>query len=177
MKLASPALLLLPWLLTACGMQLLEEATEIAIPRDCREATKVFNAFIMRAKNISWNVSQEAKEKTSLLSIELTFENATNWPHALSNTGNGILYSVEYSLSQENGSSYAPKEATGIFKDIHREILLKETAEGKVTFAAPKANSLLIIERKFSGTSVPGRREDHMASCKIFPAELLLVQP
>jgi len=167
-------LLLLANLLTGCSSQILEEASDINIPRDCRDTTKLFNSFNMRATTVAWSVS---KERTPILAIGLSFENLTQWPIALSNSGNGVLYSVDYSLTAENGSSYAPKDTSGIVKDIHKPIALEETAEGKLVFAAPKANYLLAIERKFAGTPVAGKAEDHVSSCKISSSEYQVVRP
>jgi hypothetical protein len=164
-------LLLTASLLTGCSSQLLEDAGDIGIPADCRNTTKLFNTFNMRAKSVAWTNATDAKEKTSTLTVELSLENATKWPTPLSNSGNGVLYAIEYSLKGPNGSSYSPKAATGIVQDIHKPIPLEEMAEGKLVFAAPKANYLLTIERKFSDTAVPGKPEEHISSCRIFSTE------
>src|SRR5581483_12110307 len=155
-------------LLTACSSQLLEEVDSSGVAGDCRDGTKIFNTFNMTAKSVRWATSKDAKDKAAVLTIDLSFDNATNWPVALSNSGNGVLYSIEYSLSGDSAPVYAPKDTTGVFKNIHKPIELAKPEAGKLIFAAPKANYLLTIERTFSGAPMPGKREDHFASCRIF---------
>jgi hypothetical protein len=170
MKFTGPiSFMLMACLLAGCSTQILEEVSDISIPHDCREPTKLFRSFTVRAKNVSWSGSQGAKEKTSILTVQLTFENVMKWPMALSNSGNGILYSVEYSLSGEDGTRYAPKEATGVTKGdaIHQPIQTDQPGEGQLIFHVPKANYVLGIEQKFAGNPVTAQREDHFSACKI----------
>jgi hypothetical protein len=164
-------------LLSGCGSRILEEAGDIGIPGDCRATTKLFGTFNMKGKQVSWSASDEAKEKNSVLTVALSFENPTNWPTALSNSGNGVLYTLDYSLNGEDGAHYAAKETSGILKDVHTLIAIGEMAEGKLVFAAPKANYLLTIERKFAGDPVPGKRDDHLSSCRVFSADSMAVRP
>ncbi len=169
--------MLLAWLLSGCSTQILDDLSESSVPQDCREPNKLFVNFMVRAKNVSWSEAKAKKEKTSILTIQLAFENTTAWSVALSNSSNGILYSIEYSLSGENGTHYAPKEIGGIANDIHQPIKPGETAEGKLVFEVPKANYLLVIERKFSGKPVSGRREDHLSACKLSTEDFSAVMP
>jgi hypothetical protein len=164
---------LMAGLLNGCSSQILEEASDISIPRDCREPTKLFSTFNMRATHVAWS---DVKEKTSVLTIDLSLDNATKWPTPLSNSGNGVLYSIEYSLNGES-TRYAPKETAGAFKDIHAPIPLEKTIDGKLIFAVPRGSYILSVERKFDGTPVPGKREDHVSFCRISPVDSMLMRP
>jgi hypothetical protein len=103
-------------LLSGCSTALLEdvgEVGEINLPlRACSEQTKVFNTFTMRAKRIAWK--GDKRDAGATLTLELTFANDKDFPVALSNSGNGVLYTLEFSLKSEKDSSHAPKEASGI---------------------------------------------------------------
>jgi hypothetical protein len=103
---------LLACLLAGCSAQILEEVGEISVPHDCAETTKLFNTFSMRAKSISWKGSKS--DPAAMLTLELVFNNDKKWPVALSNSGNGVLYAVEFSLQGEKGGSYKPEDATGV---------------------------------------------------------------
>jgi hypothetical protein len=168
---------LLACLSTGCSTRILEETNEISIARDCREPMKLFNSFVMRTKNISWSEAKEAKEKVSILTIDLTLETTTKWPIAPSNSGNGVLYSIEYSLTGEDGARHAPKERTGIAEEIHRPVKADEQAEGKLLFRVPRANYVFAIERKFSGNPVVAKREDQLSVCKISARDVPLGRP
>jgi hypothetical protein len=105
------ALLALP--LAGCSTALLEdvgEVGEIAPPRLCSETTKVFNTFTMRTTRVAW----KGDKADATVTLELTFENDRNFPIALSNSGNGVLYSVQFHLVADKGGSHAPKEAAGV---------------------------------------------------------------
>jgi hypothetical protein len=171
------SVLLLAILLTGCSTQLLEDANEIVMPRDCREPTPLFATFVVRAKNITWSEPKTFKDKSSILTLQLTFENVTKWPVALSNSDNGILYSVDYSLSGDDGIRYAPTEAGGAAKDIHQAIRPIEILEGTLVFNVPRANYVLALERKFSGKSVPAKREDYFSACKIPSHDFSVARP
>lgn len=171
MRAALPAAcLLLACLLTGCSTQILEDMGEVSIPRDCREPAKLFGTFMMSAKSISWSELKETKEKTSLLTLRLSFENVTKGSVALSNSGNGILYSLQLSLSGENASNYRPEDLEGVVDKIHQELKPGEIAEGKVTFKVPKANYILSIERQFAGKPLASKQEEYFLACKI-PAQ------
>jgi hypothetical protein len=169
--------MMLACLLAGCSTQLLEDANEIVIPRDCREPTALFTNFVMRAKNVTWSEPKAAKDKTPTLTLQLAFENATKWSVALSNSDNGILYSIEYSLSGEDGVRYAPTEIGGVAKEIHQPIRPGETLEGALTFNVPRANYVLTLERKFAGKSVPAKREDYLSACKIPSRDFSIARP
>lgn len=174
------SLLLMACLSIGCSTRILEEVDEkIDAPQDCREPTKLFNNFVVRAKTVSWSKAKDAKDKTSILTISLTFENVTKWSVALSNSGNGILYSIEYSLTGEDGFHHAPKETVGIITgdQIHRPIKPDEVAEGKLMFQVPRANYVLAIERKFSGKPVAAKREDRLSACKIPANDFSVTRP
>jgi hypothetical protein len=109
---------LLPILLlfAGCSARLLEDVVdfgEFDAPRPCNEPTKLFNTFSMHAKRIAWK-GDRGGSNTSL-TLELVVANDKRWPIALSNSGQGVLYTVDLALRSEKGSSFTPKEATGIF--------------------------------------------------------------
>ena len=122
-------LTLLALLLSGCSSQLLEDVAEVgqlSAPRPCSEPTKLFGTFTMRATRMSWK--GDRADANATLTLELSIVNDKNFPIALSNSGNGVLYTVELSLQGEKGGSFAPKEASGIvlmrepkqFKEPHR---------------------------------------------------------
>jgi hypothetical protein len=163
--------------LAGCSTHILEDVGEVSIAHDCREPAKLFDTFTMRAKDISWSEPKGTKGKTSLVTLQLTFENVTKATVPLSNSGNGILYSVEFSLSGENASKYAPESVEGVVEKIHRDIKPGETAEGTVTFKAPKGNYLLSIERKFAGKPVLSKREEYFLACKMSAQGFSVARP
>ena len=190
---------LIACLFSGCSAQILEDVGDVSIPRECAEPAKLFKNFSVRAKRISWSGSPQSQRKLSTLTVELIFENATNWPVALSNSGNGILYSVEYLLHGEHGFSHAPKETGGVTNetrpkensgeekkpgekqkpiiDAHQPIKPDAPAEGKLVFDVPRGNYILAIERKFAGKLVPVNREDHLTVCKISPKDFSAPSP
>ena len=107
---------LLPVLsLTACSAQLLEDVVDVGefgAPRPCNEATKLFNTFSMQAKRITWKGDRGNSAAT--LTLDIVIANDKSWPIALSNSGQGVFYPVEFVLRGEKGGSFTPKEATGI---------------------------------------------------------------
>lgn len=103
---------LLACLLAGCSAQILEDAGEVSAPHDCAETTKIFNTFSMRAKSTSWKGSKS--DPSATLTLELVFNNDKNWPIALSNSGAGVLYTVEFSLQGDKGIIYKPKETAGV---------------------------------------------------------------
>jgi hypothetical protein len=119
---------LLAVLLSGCSSHLLEDVAEvgqIAALRPCSEPTKLFGAFTIRASKMSWTGGAEA---SPILTLELSVNNDKNFPLALSNSGNGVLYTVAITLQGEKGGSFVPKEASGIvlmrepkrFREPHR---------------------------------------------------------
>ncbi len=191
MRFARPALLItIAGLLSGCGAQFLEEISDSRVPRYCGEPVKLFTTFVVQAKNISWANRRGENGIALSVTIDLLFENSAKWPLALSNSGNGIVYSIEYTLQGENGSIYSPAETAGVAReppadkkpaarekpgerkkegpiDVHQLIKPQEPVEGKLIFEVPRGNYVLSIERKFEGKPVPGNREDHLSTCKI----------
>lgn len=104
--------LLLACVLAGCSSHILEEVAEIAPPRDCAETTKIFNTFSMRATSTSWKGAKS--DPSATLALELVFINGKKLPIALSNSGAGVLYTVEFSLQGSKGISYKPKETAGV---------------------------------------------------------------
>ena len=188
---------LLGCLLAGCSAQLLEEVGEISVPRLCSETTKLFNAFSMRAKSVSWKGG--SADSAATLTLELVFDNEKTFPIALSNSGNGVLYAVTFSLHGDKGN-FVPKEATGVAlvrepkkfkeprragpfgytsrpekkppvvdqtKDVNYRIAPGKPEEGKLVFQVPRANYLLSVERKFDNKPVSAQPTDHPAACKI----------
>jgi hypothetical protein len=103
---------LLACLLAGCSAQILEEVGEVSAPRDCAETTKLFNTFSMRATRTSWKGTKS--DPSATLTLEIVFANDKGRPIALSNSGAGVLYTVEFSLQGNNGISHKPKEAIGV---------------------------------------------------------------
>ncbi len=190
MRFSKPAFLLTTaYLLSGCSAQLIEDAGTPVIPRSCGEPAKLFTTFLVHARTISW---ANRRDGASTVTIELVFENTAKWPLALSNSGNGIVYSVEYTLQGENGLISFPKETFGLAQetpleekrkpkpgqtDAHQPIKPEEAAEGKLVFEVPRGSYVLSIERKFEGKPVPGNRENHLSMCKIFPADFSSPRP
>ncbi len=179
-------------LVSACGAQILEDVGDVNVPRTCGEPAKLFKNFLVQAKKISWSGPRGSRNQTSNVTIELVFENATKWPLALSNSGEGILYSVEYALLGKNGFSYTPRETGGVANgarlekpgdkqksttDVHLRIKPGQKEEGKLVFEVPRGDYILVIERQFAGKPVPGNREDHQSLCKISQQDFSAPRP
>ena len=98
--------------LAGCGSQLLEEVREITPPQDCAETTKLFNTFAMRAASTAWKGAKG--DPAATLTLDLVFTNEKAVPIALSNSGAGVLYTVEITLQGADGRSHKPKEAAGV---------------------------------------------------------------
>lgn len=84
----------------------------MSAPRDCAETTKLFNTFSLRAKSTSWKGAKS--DPSATLTLELVFDNEKKWPIALSNSGAGVLYTVEFSLQGDRGIIYKPSVTAGI---------------------------------------------------------------
>jgi hypothetical protein len=100
-------------LLSGCTSQLLDDVVEVGqlgAPRQCTEPTKLFGTFTMRTSKATW----KGDKGNSTLTLDLVFDNDKNYPVALSNSGNGVLYTVEFRLQGEKENGFAPKEASGI---------------------------------------------------------------
>ena len=162
--------------MSGCSAQIFDEVGDISIPRTCAEPAKLFKNFLVQVKRIAWSGPRGSKDQPSNVTIELVFENTTKWPLALSNSGEGTLYSVEYALLGGNGSSYAPKETAGI-ANVHLLIKPGQQEERKLIFDVPRGDYIFIIERRFSGKPVPGKREDHQLLCKISQQDFSAPRP
>jgi len=100
-------------LLSGCTSQLLEDVVEVGqlgAPRQCTEPTKLFGTFTMRARKATW----KGDKADATLTLELVFNNDKNFPVALTNSGNGVLYTVEFRLQGDKESGFAPKETSGV---------------------------------------------------------------
>jgi hypothetical protein len=110
-----PPIVLLTLLLSGCSAAMLEDAPDIADalpPRACSETTRLFNTFTMRATRVAWKV--EKGDSNATLTVDLKVENDKNFPIALSNSGNGVLYTVQFTLQGGKSGSFTPKETTGV---------------------------------------------------------------
>ena len=197
-RLLAPAALALS-LLSACGTYLLEDVADAGPPPNCAEPIRLFKNFAVQAKKISWSAPRGAAEPASTLTIDLVFENTAKWPLALSNSGDGILYSVEYTLL-DGGSSRAPMQTGGIASEpypdkpaekaidkpgenpkvpanVHFRMKPGQQEEEKLVFQAPRGDYVLAIERRFAGKPVAGNGEDYLSRCKISARDVSAPRP
>jgi hypothetical protein len=129
-------------LLAGCSAQLLEavgEIGDITPPRSCSEPVKLFNTFTMRAKRVAWK--GDRGDSNSTLTLELAFDNDKAWPVALSNSGNGVLYAVEFRLRGERIGIYAPREATGVALVREPRKFKEPPRPGAFGYATRRSNS------------------------------------
>ena len=188
-------------LLSGCSAALLENVAdlgELAPPRSCHEPTKLFGTFTMRAARSVWKGDRNDRNPT--LTLELTFDNDRNFPVALSNSGTGVLYTMQFTLVGQKGDLHLPAEAAGITlirkprkfveppkpgafgyatpprikdrpadytRDVNYRIKPGQSEAGTLTFAVPRGNYLLSVERQFSGRRASGQLADHIAVCKV----------
>ena len=118
-------------LLAGCSSHMIEDVSDVTAvmpPKACGETTKLFDTFSMRATRTAW--------ADSTLTVELTIDNDKNYPIALSNSGNGLLYTIEISLQDGKGKSIAPQETGGV-----------AIAPAPKKFKAPQARSVLGVRR------------------------------
>ena len=66
----------------------------------------------MRASSIDWKGNKG--DAAATLTLELTFSNDKAWPISLSNSGNGVIYTVEFKLLGDKTGAIASKEASGV---------------------------------------------------------------
>jgi hypothetical protein len=202
---------LLAVLLSGCSSHLLEDVVEVgqlSAPRPCSEPTKLFGTFTMRATKMSWK--GDSADANPMLTLELSVANDKNFPLALSNSGNGVLYTVAITLQAEKGGSFVPKEASGIVlmrepkqfkeprrpgpfgfqtppkkpenpkdntRDLNFRIQPGEPEPGKLVFQAPRANYLLVMERKFANKPASGQPTDRVTVCKISSSDTAALTP
>jgi hypothetical protein len=101
--------------LAGCSAQLLEDTIDIGefnAPRPCNEPMKLFNTFSINAKKIAWK--NDRGDAGATLTVNMVVNNDKHWPIALSNSTQGVLYTVEYTLRGEKGGNFSPQEASGI---------------------------------------------------------------
>src|SRR4029077_14370044 len=113
----------------------------------CNEPTKLFNTFSMHAKRVSWKADRGG-DGLATLTLDLVIANDKSWPIALSNSGQGLFYTVGFVLRGEKGNSFTPKEATGI-------LLAQEPKQ----FQNPRRNGPF---SKPARTSRPKKTEDNI---------------
>jgi hypothetical protein len=152
---------LLACLLAGCSAHILEDAGEVSAPHDCAETTKLFNTFSLRAKSASWKGTKS--DPSATLTLELAFNNDKNRPIALSNSGAGVLYTVEFSLQGDKGIIYKPKEAAGV--TLPNEAKKPKEARDVPFFtqqkvARPKAGSKIETIRDVNFRIRPGEPEE-----------------
>lgn len=118
-------------LLGGCASQVLDDLVvnvgDFAAPRPCQQPMKLFNVFSVHTKRIAWTGDAAG---ASNLTLELVFANDKTWPIALSNSGSGVHYSVEFVLRGEKGGNYLPKEATGVVVVREPKQLRERTSKG-----------------------------------------------
>jgi hypothetical protein len=147
------AMPLLACLLVGCSAQLLEDVGEVSVPRPCTEITKLFGTFSMSAKSISWK--GDKGDPAAMLTLALVFDNHKAWPIALSNSGNGVLYAVAFSLQGEKGS-FPPKEAVGValvreprqFTEPRRSGPFAAPSRAKSSSASPAADKTVDVNQR-----------------------------
>lgn len=138
-----------------------------AAVRDCREPAPLFHGFTARATAVA---RSPAKGKGgALLTVTLEFTNNRSWSAALSNSGNGIVYEVDFALTSAAGKVYAAKDITGDIagKGIHTDIKPGDHKTGKLVFAVPRGNYSLTIERKVEGRPAASGSSGPAFACTI----------
>ena len=164
---AAPAAALLALFLAGCSAQLLDDAIDVGefnTPRPCNEPMKLFNTFSINAKKIAWK--NDRSDAGTTLTINLLVNNDKQWPLALSNSTQGVLYTVDYTLRGEKGGNFAPKEASGILS-VHPPREFKEPRR-KSPFGKPTrsgSNSSRVKRTEESGPDInfrikPGTPEE-----------------
>lgn len=158
-------LLLIALALTGCGTALENAAAIPSATRDCREPAKLFNTFMVRATSVSWTGSGRA----ATLLMGLKVENATEEPAALSNSGAGILYALDYALKDDKGKLYPASATSAVLAaaGVHEPIKPGEPKEGTLTFTAPRARYTLVIERKVAGQPAPSTVNNAPLLCTV----------
>jgi hypothetical protein len=139
--------------LVSCGTHNIEEALTQQTPMDCRESAKLFDWFSLQVKAASWN-RDPGPGDDGTLTIVFTIQDTDVLPHALSNSGGGFLYSVEFSLKGDDGTLHAPTDTSGIVTNVHFGISRDKPEEGTLKFKVRRGNYFLIFARKFDGKPV-----------------------
>jgi hypothetical protein len=151
--------------LTGCGTTLENVPTASAAAKDCREPASVFNTFTLRATSVAWTGTGSA----AALLMAFKIENAAEDPAALSNSGAGVLYTLDYALKDDKGKLY-PASATSAglaATGVHEPIKPGEPKEGTLTFTAPRGHYTLVIERKVAGRPAPATANNAPLFCTV----------
>jgi hypothetical protein len=158
-------LVLIPAVLTGCGTALDNAALAPPATRDCREPANLFNVFTMRATSVAWTGTGQAA--TLLMGFKV--ENATEDPAALSNSGAGVLYTLDYALRDDKGKLYPATATSAVFAatGVHEPIKPGEPKEGTLTFTAPRARYTLVIERKVGARAAPSTSSNAPLLCTV----------
>jgi hypothetical protein len=137
------------------------------VVRSCTEPTPLFEDFVARATSVAW--APGAAKQTSRLTIALSVENTQPLPAAMTNSGSGILYTLEFTVTNTAGKSFGPAEATGAFTGafVHGMIAKGTPAVGTVAFAVPRGDYTLTISRKLSGQPPPVLPKNQPLTCKV----------
>jgi outer membrane lipoprotein SlyB len=101
---------------------------------------------------ISWTKGKEVND-FGTLALVFTITNNDRLSRALSNSGSGILYGLDYSVIGEDGTAYAATEPSGALagNEMHAPIDYQASKDGGVKFKVPKGNYRAVLERKLSG--------------------------
>ena len=90
------------------------------------------------------------------LTIVFAIVNTDRLPRALSNSGGGFFYAVEYFLKADDGTVYAATDPSGIFagNELHTAMNYHMSKEGTVKFKVPKGNYAVVFGRKYGGKRI-----------------------
>ena len=121
-------------------------------PGDCRTPAKLFAWFSIRAKTIAWTKGKDASDPGTL-TLEFTITDEDRLPRALSNSGTGFLYDLEYSLNGEDGNSFRPTESSGMLagSEVHAPLNYESSKDGGLKFKIQQGNYSVVLTRKFNG--------------------------
>lgn len=138
-----------------------------AVVRSCAEPAPLFEDFVARATSVAW--APGAAKQPSRLTIGLSVENMQPLPAAMTNSGSGILYTLDFAVTNSAGKSFGPAEATGAFTGafVHGMIAKGTPAVGAVAFAVPRGDYTLTISRKLSGQPPPVVPKNQPLTCKL----------
>ena len=139
---------------------------EPSAARSCAEASPLFENFLARATSVTWTA---AAKQASRLTIALSVENTEPLPAALTNSGSGILYTLDYALTNAAGKSFGPAEATGALTgaSVHTMVVAGTPATGTLAFAVPRGDYTLTIARKLSGQAPPVMPKNEPLACRV----------
>src|SRR5262249_11687064 len=121
-------------------------------PHNCFNPTRLFGWFSIRANAMSWTTGKEGKNGDTL-ALVVTVTTNDRLPGAVSNSGSGILYGLNYSVIGEDGTAYTATEPSGLLagNDINVPLEYQVSKDGGVKFKVPSGNYTAVLERKFDG--------------------------